>query len=96
MNALYFVEIQGLKIRGKWFLECDRDETRADVLETIRLYGSKVLKVLEVVEDEGTCRDVTADMIAEAGLPDDYRTPFTGEDKTAWENDRRRALEMVS
>lgn len=28
--------------------------------------------------------------------PDDYRTPFTGQDKIDWENDHRRALEMVS
>lgn len=66
MHPLYFIEIAGLKIRGKWFLECDRDETRADVLETIRLYGSQVLKVLEVCEDQGTCRDVTAEMVSEA------------------------------
>lgn len=66
MHPLYFIEISGLKIRGKWFLECDRDETRADVLETIRLYGHQVLKVLEVCEDQGTCRDVTAEMVSEA------------------------------
>lgn len=67
-HPLYFIEIAGLKIRGKWFLECDRDETRADVLDTIRIYGSQVLKVLEVNEAEGTCRDVTEQMVAEAGV----------------------------
>lgn len=67
-HPLYFIEIAGLKIRGKWFLECDRDETRADVLETVRLYGRQVLKVLEVIEDEGTCRDATAEIMAEAGV----------------------------
>lgn len=66
MNILYFVEIAGLKIRGKWFLETDRDDTRSDVLENIKLYGDRVIKVLEVCEDEGTCRDVTADMKADA------------------------------
>ena len=68
MSNLYFIEIAGLKIRGKWFLECDRDETRADVLDTINIYGSQVLKVLEVDEAAGTCRDVTEEMVAEAGL----------------------------
>jgi hypothetical protein len=68
MNTLYFVEIAGLKIRGKWFLENDRDDTRADVLETIKLYGDRVIKVLEVIEDEGTCRDVTADMKGEVSF----------------------------
>lgn len=67
-HPLYFVEISGLKIRGKWFLECDRDETRADVIDTINIYGSQVLKVLEINEAEGTCRDVTEQMMAEARL----------------------------
>ena len=67
-DPLYFIEIHGLKIRGRWFLEADRDETRADVLKTIRECGSQVVKVLEVIEDEGTVRDVTADIKAEAGV----------------------------
>ena len=66
--ALYFIEIAGLKIRGKWFLECDRDDTRVDVIDTINIYGSQVLKVLEINEAEGTCRDVTEQMVAEARL----------------------------
>ena len=66
MSTLYFIEIAGLKIRGKWFLECDRDETRADVIDTIQLYGAQVLKVLEINEADGTCRDVTEQMMAEA------------------------------
>jgi len=68
MQPLYFIEVAGQKIRGKWFLECDRDETRADVLDTIRLYGRHVLKVLEINEDEGTCRDVTTEMVNEARI----------------------------
>jgi len=68
MQPLYFIEVAGQKIRGKWFLECDRDETRADVLDTIRLYGRLVLKVLEINEDEGTCRDVTTEMVNEARI----------------------------
>jgi hypothetical protein len=66
MSTLYFIEIAGLKIRGKWFLECDRDDTRADVLDTIRVYAPQVLKVLEINEADGTCRDVTEQMMAEA------------------------------
>lgn len=66
MKALYFVEITGRTIRGKWFLETDRDSTRADVLQTIRDHGDRVLKVLEVIEDEGTCRDVTQEFCSEA------------------------------
>jgi hypothetical protein len=68
MDSLYFIEIEGLKIRGKWFLECDRDETRADVLEVIRQHHPRVIKVLEVNEAEGTCRDVTDEMLADAGV----------------------------
>lgn len=67
-QPLYFIEIAGLKIRGKWFLECDRDETRADVLDTINIYGSQVLKVLEISEADGTCRDVTEQMVSEASV----------------------------
>jgi hypothetical protein len=67
-HPLYFIEISGLKIRGKWFLECDRDETRMNVIETVRLYGRQVLKVLEVIEDEGTCRDVTDEFVNAANM----------------------------
>jgi len=68
MTPLYFIEISGLKIRGKWFLECDRDETRMDVIETVRLYGKQVIKVLEVIEDEGSCRDVTEEFQSAANM----------------------------
>ena len=66
MSVLYFIEVSGQKIRGKWFLETDRDDTRADVLDTINIYQGHVLKVLEVNEAECSCRDVTADMLIEA------------------------------
>ena len=65
-NLLYFIEVSGQKIRGKWFLETDRDDTRADVLDTINIYQGHVLKVLEVNEADGTCRNVTDQMVAEA------------------------------
>lgn len=67
-SPLYFIEVSGQKIRGKWFLETDRDDTRADVLDTLNIYQGHVLKVLEISEADGTCRDVTADMLAEAGV----------------------------
>lgn len=79
-HPLYFIEIRGLNVRGRWFLEYDRDETRADVLDTIRLYRSQVIKVLEVIEDEGTCRDVTAEMLHEAQQREDAINEI------AWEN----------
>lgn len=66
MQSLFFIEVSGQKIRGKWFLECDRDETRNDVLDTISIYRGHVLKVLEIDEAAGTCRDVTEEMISEA------------------------------
>lgn len=65
-SSLYFIEVSGQKIRGKWFLETDRDDTRADVLDTISIYSGHVLKVLEVNEADGTCIDVTAEMVSEA------------------------------
>ncbi len=93
MNTLYFIETQTAK-QGRWFLECDRDKnSREAALESVR--NGEAIKVLEVNEDEGSCRDVTDDLRAECGYPDDYRTPFTGQDAIDWQNDRRRALETV-
>mgnify|MGYP001575497631 CR=1 FL=1 len=59
MNTLYFVETQSSKL-GRWFVECDRDSnSREYVLGLIRSGEVDPVKVLEVNEDEGTCRDVT-------------------------------------
>lgn len=65
-HPLYFVEVAGEHVRGKWFLEFDRDESRGQLIDTLREHGSRVLKVLEVNESEGTCRDVTEALTAEA------------------------------
>jgi len=65
-DPIYFIEVAGQNVRGKWFLEFDRDESRSQIIDTIREYGARVLKVLEVNEDEGTCRDVTDEMKAQA------------------------------
>jgi hypothetical protein len=93
MNTLYFIETQTAKL-GRWFLECDRDSNSRDAaLSSIR--NGEAIKVLEISEDEGTCRDVTDDLRAECGFPDDYRTTMTGEDAAAWQADRRRAEAMA-
>jgi len=67
MNPLYFVECDFGKI-GTAFVETDRfRNSRQRVLENIAegQYG-RILRILEVVEDEGTCRDVTEDMLEAA------------------------------
>ncbi len=86
-HPLYFIEVSGQKIRGKWFLECDRDETRADVLDTIGIYSGHVVKVLLIDEEAGTVRDVTSEMVGEAEA-------LAGEDKARqeWINDADRSL----
>jgi hypothetical protein len=98
-NPIYLIEHQG-KV-GRYFIECDRDtNSRQFAIGLIRSGEVNPVKVLEVVEDEGTCRDVTEEFLhcAKWGdhLSPDYRTTMTGEDKAAWEADRRRAEEMVS
>lgn len=69
-HPLYFVEVEGQNVRGKWFLEFDRDQSRNDVIDIVREHGQRVKKVLEVVEDEGTSRDVTDDFKVLAGIYD--------------------------
>lgn len=59
------------------------------------------LETYDVIHGHGHTRlaaiaDLVEKLEAARILPDDYRTPFTGQDKIDWENDRRRALEMVS
>ncbi|WP_375413064.1 hypothetical protein [uncultured Bradyrhizobium sp.] len=87
-DPLFFIEIAGLNTRGKWFLEADRDQSRTDVLDTIRDYNSQVLTVLEVFEDENSVRNVTEDMKLEAGITNDAPPPG-GQDKIDWQRDRR-------
>ena len=95
-NTLYLVEVQNSI--GQFFIEVDRDSnSREFILGLIRMGEVDPVKVLEVCEDEGWVRDVTADILEAAGTRrSDYRTTLTGEDKAAWEHDRRRALEMAS
>lgn len=59
---LYFIECD--YIEGPSFVDCDRDRSsRQQVIDDI-ISGEveNVLTVLEVFEDEGTCRNVTEDI----------------------------------
>src|SRR4051812_7440252 len=96
-NPLYLIEADFGRI-GRAFIETDRDQnSRAYVVGLIRSGEVTPVKIIEVCEDEGTVRDVTADILAEAhDLSEDYRNVMTGEDLAAWNADRSRALEMVS
>lgn len=63
MQPLYLIEADFGRI-GRAFIETDRDtNSRAHVIELIRSGEVKPIKVLEIVEDEGTCRDVTDEFI---------------------------------
>lgn len=67
MTTLLFVEVDFGR-HGKAFLELDRDSNcRAEVLREIR--SGRVIKVLEVDEETGTCRSVLEELEEEAGLP---------------------------
>ena len=64
-NPLYFVETQGR--RARWFIECDRDtNSRKHVIGLIRTGEVSPVKVLEIDEESGSCRDVTDELKAEA------------------------------
>jgi hypothetical protein len=62
LKPLYFVECAFGKDRS--FVQRDRNEMSFDqiVKDIINEQIEDVLKVLEVFEDEGTCRDVTEDV----------------------------------
>ena len=65
-NPLYFVENDFGRL-GREFIECDRDKnSRADVIRQIRSGGLAPVKILEIDEDAGSCRDVTEELINEA------------------------------
>ena len=61
--ALYFVEADFGR-HGRAFVETDRDKnSRAQVIADIAQGQiENVIQVLEIVEDEGSCRDVTEDI----------------------------------
>jgi hypothetical protein len=62
INPLYLVEADYGSL-GRAFVETDRDKNSwASVIVDIATGQYQPVRVLEVVEDEGTCRDVTEDM----------------------------------
>ena len=63
---LYFVEADFGR-HGRAFVETDRDKnSRRRVIEDIAQGQiENVIQVLEIVEDEGSCRDVTEDIACE-------------------------------
>lgn len=70
-NPVYLIEADFGR-NGRAFIETDRDSnSRAHVIGLIRSGEVKPVKIIEITEDEGTVRDVTADILAEciqAGL----------------------------
>lgn len=65
-NVLYFVENDFGRL-GRGFVECDRDtNSRDEVVRLIRSGGLAPVKILEIDEDAGSCRDVTEELVAEA------------------------------
>jgi hypothetical protein len=62
-SPLYFVEADFGR-HGRAFVETDRDKnSRRQVIENIAQGQlENVIQVLEIVEDEGSCRDVTEDI----------------------------------
>lgn len=69
MKPLYFVEIILPVTRLTTFIEIDRDSnSRASVIEDIRTGQYDPIKIIEVDEDAGTVRDVTAELCEAAAL----------------------------
>lgn len=66
MNVLYFIECNYGRL-GNAFRELDRDSNSRDaVIGLIRSGEVSPIKILEVNEDAGTCRDVTLELTEEA------------------------------
>jgi hypothetical protein len=63
MNTLYFIETKSARL-GRWFIECDRDSNSRDsAIKMIRSGEVDPVKVLEIDEGAGTCRDVTEEFL---------------------------------
>lgn len=64
-TPLYLVEINLGKL-GNVFPEIDRlTNSRANIIDSILAGEWNVIRILEVNEDEGTCRDVSEDIARE-------------------------------
>lgn len=67
---LYFAECSYGRL-GVEFQALDRDKnSRAEIVRQIRSSG-EIIKVLEIDEEAGTCRDVTEELTAEAARDPD-------------------------
>jgi hypothetical protein len=87
-NSLYFVENQFRS--GRAFLELDRDQnSRKAIIDMIRSGEILSVKILEVIEDENSCRDVTAEIMEAAGHVEIEPEEF---DHAAAARDHRRDL----
>jgi hypothetical protein len=90
--VLYFVEKRSPRVRGAWFGEIDRDtNTRQSTVDAIRTGEVDPVKVLEVDEGAGTCRDVTDEIMAQADREAEP-VPRTLADRIEWERDHEREL----
>lgn len=73
-GPLYFAECNHGRL-GNEFAALDRDHnSRAEIIREIRSGGIKPVKILEVDEQAGSCRDVTEELIAEAAEPREPRS----------------------
>lgn len=73
-HPLYFAECSYGRL-GREFQATDRDKnSRAEIIREIRSGGINPVKILEIDEDAGTCRDVTEELIAEAQQPREPRS----------------------
>lgn len=73
-QPLYFAEVCYGRL-GNEFQATDRDKnSRAEIIREIRSGGIVPVKILEIDEDAGTCRDVTEELIAEAQQPREPRS----------------------
>lgn len=94
-KPLYLVECSYGRL-GNSFRETDRDtNSLAQILELIRSGEIEPVKILEIDEEMNRVEDITAEVMANVALSDDYHTPFTGQDAIDWQNDRRRAELMA-
>ena len=91
-TALYFVEQRSPRVRGAWFGELDRDtNSRQSTIDAIRTKDVDPVKVLEVDERAGTCRDVTDEIMAQVDRESEPE-PRTLADRIEWERDHEREL----
>lgn len=76
-HPLYLVECDFGRL-GRAFQETDRDDnSRVEIVRQIRNGSVDIVKVLEIDEQDGTCRDVTEDILNEAA---EAREPATLEE----------------